>query len=288
MPTIAPAGLVVGAARIPLPFGLFSTFLLRPSTGDRWEAGVAWQRLICDPAQGIGQPDCDDQTPTVGLPKNLVRNGQGDDAASPFTIYGHYTCSPVGFDAEAAQSLADAHLLTREQARVEQALWTGDLGNVPNLAGANGYDEPVSLGAAAVDLVTAIGLLEEFNAKSYGSLGVIHMTRATATHAMSVNLLEVVSSGTRLQTKLGTPVAAGAGYPGSGPTTDTPTPGKPWVYISPALFGYRSDVFTSSSVPGDLFDRGHNSMTAIAERNYLVGFDGCGVGAVQADLSVAP
>jgi len=283
MPTIAPAGLVAGAARIPLPYGLFSTFILRAAGTDRWESGASWQRLICDPAQGIGQQDCDDQTPTIGLPKNLARNGQGDDLATPFIVYGHFSCFPTGYTVERAQDLATVHLLAREEARVEQAFWTGDLGNNPHLADAT---ETVTIGAAAVSLELGLSLLENYNAGSYGSVGVIHMTRGTALAALGENLLESVGNGTRLQTKLGTPVAAGAGYPGTGPTGGAPVAGKPWIYISPAVFGYRSEVMNSSSTPGDLFDRSVNNLTAIAERRYLLGYDGCGVGAVQVDLAL--
>jgi len=284
MPTIAPAGLVAGAARIPLPFGLFSTFMLRPpESTDRWESGAAWQRLICDPAQGIGQQDCDDQTPTIGLPKVLDRNGQGDDVATPFIIYGHFSCSPVGYSVARAQELAITHLIAREEARVEQAFWTGDLGNDPHLADDT---ETVTIGAAAVSVEQGLGALEEFNAKSYGAVGVIHMTRGTALAALGESLLETVGNSTRLQTKLGTPVAAGAGYPGTGPTGGAPVAGKPWLYISPAIFGYRSEIMDSSSVPGDLFDRSNNELLAIAERRYLLGYDGCGVGAVQVDLAL--
>jgi len=287
MPTIAPAGLVAGAARIPLPFGLFSAFPLRSPEADRWESGVAWETITCGPAGGIGTPDCDDQTPTIGLPKELDRNSGDGGEASPFIVYGHWTCSPVGFTPERAQDLATTHLVTTEQTAVETALWTGNLGNVPNLAGANGYPEPTILaGGTGMSIVDALAMLEDFVAGEYGSQGVIHMTRGLALTAAAAHLVEAVGNGTRLQTALGTPVVAGGGYPGTGPTGAAPGAGESWVYVSPPLFGYRSEIITSSARPGDLFDRGNNELTAIAERRYLLGFDPCGVGAVLVDTAI--
>jgi hypothetical protein len=83
---------------------------------------------------------------------------------------------------------------------------------------------------------------------------------------------------------LGTPVAAGAGYPGSGPAGEAAAAGTQWMFVTPAMFGYRSEVFPSSAVRGDLLDRSKNDLYAVAERNYVLGFDPCGVGAVLVDL----
>jgi hypothetical protein len=130
----------------------------------------------------------------------------------------------------------------------------------------------------ATDLSTGIGLLENWIASQYGSLGVIHMTRGAALVGLGAYVLDV--TGGRLMTRLGTPVAAGAGYPGTSPTGATPAAGTSWLFASPAVFGYRSEVFTSSSQHGDLFDRAKNNLYAVAERTYTLGFDPCGVAAV--------
>lgn len=217
---------------------------------------------------------------TVGLPKTLTSNTGGVGVASQFTVYGHFQCSPVGYSQADAQDRATAHLLAREEARVEQAFWTGDLGNFPALADPAAVD--VTVGALS-SVGQAIGALEDWLGVNYGSLGVIHMTRGAATAAAATGLIAV--SGGRLSTRLGTPVVAGAGYPGSSPAGVAPAEGTSWIYGSPALFGYRSDVFDSSARPGDLFDRTQNNLFAVAERSYLLGFDPCGVAAALADTS---
>jgi len=258
MVAIAPPQLVPGALRAPLPYGLFSVLGFRTSE-ERWENGVIFESLTCEPAGGIANPDCDPETPTVGLPKDLESDGDPLGEATPFTVYGHHTCSPIGSGFGRAQDLANQHLQVREEARVEQALWTGDLGNVPNLSGANGYAAPVNLGT--MEPWRAVSLLEQELAERYGSLGVIHMSREIASRLMKEGDLE--KRGGRLFTALGTPIVAGTGY-----ASDR-------IVGTPAVLGYRGDVFTSSNRPGDLLDRGTNDLYAVAERSYLVGFDEC-------------
>jgi len=259
MVLIAPRQSVPGTLRAPLPYGLFSVLGFR-GEGDRWEQGVIFDGLTCDPAGGIGAPDCDPEV-TPGLPKELDGGYGPGGEASPFTVYGHFKCSPIGGVFERAQEQANLHLQVREEARVEQALWTGDLGNVPNLSGANGFPAPVDLGTFTPWL--GVSRLEQELAVRYGSLGVIHMSREIASRLAKEG--DLVRQGARLFTALGTPIAAGTGY-----ASDR-------IVATPALLGYRGEVFTSSNRPGDLLDRNTNDLYAVAERTYLVGFDECAV-----------
>ena len=210
---------------------------------------------------------------TLGLPKSLEPNGGDFGDASPLYVYGHYNCSPIGTSFEMAAERARQHLLVREEARVEQALWTGDLGNVPNFAAANGYPALEDAGTfAEADAWLAVSALEQAIATGYGSLGVLHMSREVATWLTDRGQLR--ASGSRLVTPLGTPVVAGTGY------------GSDKIVATGALFGYRGEVFTSSDTPGDLLDRRNNNLYAIAERAYVLGFDPCG--AAVATLTAAP
>lgn len=379
---IAPPALVVGAARQPLPFGLFSVFSMRPASSDRWESGVQWETITCDPVDGIGAwvPELSEVqtvtitgaptggtftltysgqttatiaynaaaslvqtrlenlsnievgdvtvaganggpytvtfrqnlvdsgdvpamtangaaltggtspavevaettkgTSTTGLPKDLAANKGTDGAATEFTVYGHFHCSPVGYSVQAAQDMATMHLLSREEARVEQAFWTGDLGNHPHLFGST------VLGGGAVQPSVGIALLEDWIATNYGSLGIMHMTRGSATVLAAEDL--VAASAGRLATTLGTPVVAGSGYDNTSPAGVAASAGHAWIYVSPAIFGYRSEPFTSSNRAGDLFDSGQNDLYAVAERTYLLGFDPCGSAAVEIVLPSLP
>lgn len=264
MANIAPPAPVAAPARTALPYGLGSVLGWRP--GDRWNSGAIWTSITCDPAGGRGGPECD-PADVVGLPKEFDGE-RSTGEANTFVIYGHDQCNAVANSPAEAQKFADDHLLAREEARAEQALWFGDLGNFPNFSGANGSVAPVDLGNFADELV-ALAAVEQGIAENYGSQGVIHMSRTTAT--LLGKHLE--KRGGRLFTRaLDTPVVAGAGYPDG------------VIVGSPALFGYRGEILPSSNRPGDLLDRANNTLYAIAEREYLIGFDPCPV--VRATIAV--
>lgn len=256
MAAVAPRQVVDGVLRTPLPFGLFSVLGFRGDDAGHWQNGVRFEGLTCEGLGGIGAPDCDPEL-VQGLPKELDGGMGPGGSGSPFTVYGHYQCSPIGRSFADAQALADQHLFSREEARVEEAFWTGNLGNVPNLSGANGFTAPVDLGTREPH--AAVALLEQEIAKRYGSQGVIHMSRENAT--LLDKHLRV--QGGRLFTALGTPVVAGTGY-----ESDR-------IVATPAMLGYRSEPFASSNRPGDLLDRANNNLFAITERTYLVAFDEC-------------
>lgn len=255
MALVAPGTLVAAPPRVGLPFGLNSIISWRPATADRWESGVDFETTNCSPLNGRNA-DC--VTP-LGLPK-VVDFQPGLGEATPFIVYGGYECNPIGNSLEYAQEQATAHLLAREEAGAERALWLGELGSIPNFVGANGFPAPVSAGTHDT-AVAALAAVEYGIGEEYGSLGVIHLSRRTAT--LLAKYLE--SRGGRLYTRaLGTPVVAGAGYP------DVPD-----IIGTPAMFGYRSEIFTNSAIPGDLLDRSLNILYGVAERTYLIGFDPC-------------
>lgn len=262
MPTYAtPIAPVAAPTRTARPYGLGSVFGWR--TGDRWEAGVTWSSLPCLPALGRSGATClVDQSDTIpGLPKPIeAAGGPAIGEATPFIVLGLYRCLTIGNTIAEAQEWADAALLAGEETRAEKALWFGDLGNIPNLSGANGYPAPTSVGNFA-DPVEALARVEQALAANIGS-GVIHMSPAMATRL--AKYLE--PRGGRQYTRgMGTPVVVGAGYPDGAVVATAP------------LFGYRGEIFNSSSRPGDLVDRAYNWMNAIAERTFLVGFDPCPV-----------
>lgn len=265
------------APRQPLPFGLFSV-LSWADTGDvHWQNGVTWEAVGCQPVSGIGDPTCaPGSTAASGLPKNFV-TGSALGNAGKFTVYGEYKCSPFGHSDDIAFSLerATSHLFAREEARVEQAFWSGDLGNTPSLQGAS----DLTPGSGAVAPIVALATLEKWLGSVYGSLGVIHVGRGAVNYLAQNGA--IVAVGKRLYTRLGTPVVAGSGYVNTSPTGSTPASGEHWAYATPAVFGMRSEVFTSTARRGDLLDRSKNDLYAVAERTYIVGFDPCGSAAVR-------
>ena len=121
---IAPPVQVTGSAFIPLPYGLFSVLDLRPLAEGpmRWQNGVEWETDTCDPIDVIGVAECDTDE-IEGLPKNLEQTANLLGEALPFTVYGHYQCSPIAGNQAFAQGKADRHLERREEEGVELAVW---------------------------------------------------------------------------------------------------------------------------------------------------------------------
>jgi len=277
---LAAPNLVAAQPREPLDYALDSVMDWR--TGERWEFGISWMALGCSPAEGRSGPGCD-PADDIGLPKSFIGGGPIWGEATPFAVYGTFACKSVGFTFDEAQRIATAQLEAREIQRVEQAFWSGDLGSQPNLQKYDGTTS-VILGGAAQPLDLGIGYLEYQIATQYGSQGVIHMTRGMALMALGRELL--VTEGDRLYTRLGTPVVAGTGYSGEGPTGQPATEyAQSWAFATPAMFGYRGEIVTGSAEPGDLLDRTNNDLYALAERMYLLAFDPCGIAAVLLDAT---
>lgn len=256
---ITPPALVAGAPRTPFTFGLFSVVPFREGSRDRWFNGVEFESIGC-PGElaGIGSPSCDPETETVGLPLEPSEFSLGQDLgeADAFTVYETYKCTPIGNTLGQANEVAQARLQAWEQMRVEQALSTGAFGQSPNFTQAEDLGEADSLSLA-------IATLEMQIAQAYGMHGILHMSLYTATLALDKGLLE--TSGQRLRTKLGTPVVAGAGYTFEG------------IVATPAMFGYRSEIYWPSNQPGDLLNRATNDLIGIAHRDYLLAMEPCGM-----------
>lgn len=263
MGIFAPPRLTVGAVRKSLPFGLFS--VLDAVTPDEpfWQVGGARWEYLNPAAESLGALDEVGQA-ISGLPKKFEPESgdptwDGVAEATQFSVYGHFLTSPVAWSQERAEQRALEHLLYGEETQVEQLLWSGTRSNSPWLGAS-----ATALGSTTLKL--AIANLEDFIGTTYGSLGVIHMSRKNASTLLSETALETRNG--QLQTKLGTPVVAGSGY------------GSDKIYGSPALFGYRSEVFTSSRQGSPLLDIRNNDLYAVAERTYLIGYDPTGVGSV--------
>lgn len=266
----SPPVFTTGPSRGQMPFGLFS--VLAPTPGpERWEAGgVTWQALTCEPAQPLPFECAPDESSEQ---LRFEDSGPNFGEAKPFIVNGFFECGSVGFSPEDARALAEAHLISTEQTAAEKAFWNGDQQNYPNLANSGGdaddtpYDAPTNLGSFSP--MNAVAELEQFIATMYGSLGVIHVPRDIATRLLAKRLLHTYQG--RLFTKLDTPVVAGAGYDG-----DT-------IRATPAIFGYRSDVFSNTEQMSG-FDVQRNDLRGHAARTYAIGFDPCGVAHVTVNF----
>lgn len=253
---LAPPTPVAGPARAALPFGLFTAVPVREGSSDRWEAGVSFESPGCPPAlKGVGEIACGEDS-QIGIPKSFNERGADEGIGTPFTVYEEYVCSPIGNSLERARDMATARLLEREQRRVEEALSTGALGQSPSFTDAVELDPQPTL-------EYAFGLAEATLATEYGLQGIIHVSHTTGLFAARRGLIE--TSGQRARTPLGTPVVIGSGYTFDG------------LYVTPAMFAYRSDIFPSTQRSESLLDRSQNELYGLAERTYVLGMDPCGL-----------
>lgn len=252
-----PKTLITAPTRQPLRHGLFSVLpALGEHAGGRWYgSGVEFMALTCAPAGAFPGQDCDPATPEAVITtedKNTPTFGEG----SSFGVYGWFECGPASLDV--AQDEAVAHLLLREEARVEHTFWTGDQGNTPAL---------VKSGATPVggsDLKEAVALLEGWAGSVLGYTGVIHTSRAQAMRMIAAGVAAVTDG--VLLTKLGTPVVAGSGYPDDGQ-----------IFMTGGLIGIRSEVELLGTDPLSGFKRETNDLVAYAYRTYSLAMDTCGV-----------
>lgn len=240
---------VEGQSRTRAPFGLFSVVSFRATLASdtHWENGVEWEALTCDPVSGDFDPECGDPT------ENHFPEGFSVGEAAPFYVYGAYRCGALSRSFEDAQERARDHLLAREEAKAE-GIFLGNLTGTESIG-------------ASLSAAEALARAERYIATYYGSRGTIVVSRAGA----SVLQDSLVSLEEHLFTRLGTPVAAV-----SAPVDPSDSLGVIWAF--PALFGYRGQIFNSSTTPGDLMDRARNDMYAVAKRAYVIGYDPCGVG----------
>jgi hypothetical protein len=267
--------LVAPPVRTPLPYGLLSAAQMPSDSDSHWQNGVQYQPDSCEPAK-ITTTDC----PTPPADK-LPTMPMGIQAANPFTVYTMPLCSPIGYIDE-ARTRAVAALTSGEARAVEREFWTGEFGTLPNLtvtgAAVTGLDGAIeqcastTVSGSPVSPVVGLALLEEALSACYGNEGVIHITPAVLTFLRTNGSITV--DGARLRSPNGHLVAAGAGYPGTGPD-DVLTPGVRWAYATGAVFVRRSEIMVPTARPSDIVSRTKNDVLLVAERTYVIGWDCC-------------
>jgi hypothetical protein len=272
----------------PSPNGLLSVSEIRDDSDAHWQLGVTYPDL-CGIA-GTTYDECVSGLSPLVVPDPDPKTATTEHAyrgAAPFTVYTRIDCSPVGFWDDAQASVRRA-LERTESWAVERTVWTGSTpvtgGNLvyPSLTAdadltVNGIvlattaNVPVS---GALAPAAALGELEAALANCYNGQGVIHVPARLIPTLAERDLL--VRDGARLRTWNGNLVAAGNGYPGTGPGNTAPPTGAAWMYATGAVFVYRSDIFTTPNVAS--LNRETNTVEIIAERTYVAGWECCHFG----------
>jgi hypothetical protein len=275
-----------------LPYGLLSVVEDRGAgTGDEhWQNGITYETR-CLVGGGTTYDECIAVTggagtspppPPLPLAANTTRQLRG---ATPFTVYAEFDCSPVGL--ADAMSIAQAALAQAESWQVERTFWTGSAGNhiiaFPHLAHTTGTivdsdgvllqpNVPVTGSGGPFGAAEGLGVLEGLLADCYNGVGVIHMSvRALS----AVGRLGVIAERNgHLETLGGNKVAAGSGYPGTGPDGAAPAAGESWMFATGAVMMYRGPIHVPPAL-NEQFDRAKNTYRLIAYRTVVVAWDCC-------------
>lgn len=273
---VFPRGLVVRGPRCsgPRDYGLLASIPPETPSDVHWEgSGVEWEDTLCGPSVVSFLDFC---PPVTGYTKE-ADGDFGFCHSDSFFVKGSYQCAPVGRPVSEAFEIARQRLLVWESHEVERVLWTGTTDN-------GDVNPSFSLGNETCDIATvdlspvtgafgpvgAIATLEEA-LTDVTQCGVIHVPYGFAAFLASENLLVPGTDG-NLYTPTGHLVIVGAGYPGSGPGGEIPTPGTTYIYGTGPVAVWRSNVFMTPNNIDEAVDRNINNITVHAERAYAVGF----------------
>lgn len=223
----------------PLPYGLLSVADVVTGGDPHRMMGLgADASVACLVPEAVPGWPCTADTPQDKESVNAFATVDGE----PFGVYVLNSCLSVGRMSDAAE-------------RAAQALNLGD--------GRAAEQGVLAVLKAASEMVGSGGNIGEVLAQAeaiagtrYAGQPILHMDREVATWAIDRGLLR--PDGSVLRTRLGTPVAAGAGYyePGSSSRS---------IFVTGAVRLYRSDTFTSPAI----IDPATNVFSALAERLYV-------------------
>jgi hypothetical protein len=256
----------------PRPYGLFDVALGPmpfPNPG-AMGAGIQYVPDTCEDDVFLYAMNC----PAVSGSKTF---SPIDPAVSgdPFGVITSYQCSSIGYSFDEARQRVLTRMQLREQRAVERRVWQGSpqggIGGLPGL-----FQSATSLGAATCP-TQAVQMLEQALADNAIVGGLIHARPAMSSHLSRSYQLQRPNA-RQINTWLGTPVAFGQGYDGTGPTGQAVTATTEWMYASGRVLIWQSDV----DVPpiGPNMNLATNTVFTFAEKIFNVIVE-CGVWAVQ-------
>lgn len=277
------------------PYSLVSVVDWRDGDS-HWRAGVEWE-TVCgdsdstyDECVALGASSGTVTGSPVAFPEpppKAATATRQNFGATPFTIVAEVDCSSVGFYEDSTEWVRQVFDRT-EGKELEAVFATGVVAGqagvqLPHLQAnaavndteLNGNLVKLQLAATQVTgtpvcVEVALGLLESAFADCYSGQGIIHVPNELIPLFNQAYLLEREDD--QLVTGNGNVVVAGTGYPGNAPDGST-TAGARWIYMTPRIFGYRSEVRTFERET--TLDRSVNTVKAIAERTYVLGYDCC-------------
>lgn len=199
-------------------------------------------------------------TPGVRTAKLLTEDDEATGTAGPFNVYIVRECRAVG-DSNRAKAKAQEMLTNAEERGAEKEVWTRIVA-AATTAGTN--LTPGTL----VSPEHSLAILEEWMKERYDGAPVIHVSSDLGSILATKGAIE--RHGTHMETKTGSWVVVGAGYPRTG-IGGAPAAGTEWMFATGGVFVDRGQSFVQGpymvQTPLD------NTQIVLAERTYVVGWD---------------
>lgn len=269
-------------------FDLLSTATQLDISDPHWRMGLTWEPL-CPESDGTYDPcvavvdNAGAAEPAPDPPEKSATTVWQTRGATPFTAYSRIDCSPVGQWEQLSPTNQQA--LIRSEARfVETAFWSGVAGGqtvvFPHLAADSAVSDGEDLLQPAATVVettpqlieVGLGMLEDAIRDCYPGVATIHMPIRLASLAVEHHLI-APRAGVMYTTTVGSRVVIGD-YPGTAPDGSTPPAGTTWLYATGSVFFAREA--SPRIISGiDAFDREVNTLSVLAERTYVIGWDCC-------------
>lgn len=182
-----------------------------------------------------------------------------------FAAYGGVRCQRIGLDLDNMRDGLRKAFDAGESKAVEAALMKYRFqaeGGTPELWPAATDLTPVG---GAVSAVNGLALLEGHAAANYVGVPTIHVPISVGTLLASSDVIQF--EGDTLKTKMGSKVAAGAGYesPNTSPAGAAAPAGERWIYASGEVTVRRGDLIFR-----DEMDPEQNEVLALVERPYVI------------------
>lgn len=246
----------------PYRFGLFSAVEFAPfNAHDR--VGMTWRSDNCA-AGDVTIDACKEP----GVPDLVAASCGYIGTAEAFTAYILDEDSLAGLSLAEHEAQARARFLIAEQSAVEIHVG-GEIAADAALAGSLIDVSSMSSASLSDTYLAMLATVEEQLVLLTGAEGVIYMSRFAAASLSG----ELVANGGMLRTKLGTPVAAMAGF---GAVANTARTGDE-MYATGPVKAARSEVDIYNGTAGE--NLAINDASIIAERTYAFGWDCGAVGA---------
>lgn len=265
--------LLVEAPVVPQPvkFGLFSVSEFVTAGTPHWQQGVMWEPYACGPAASYACPSCGENRDDLGLAKTYTY-GVGETQIAPFTVYGSFSCSPIGHWDD-AEKRALQNLISGEERAVEAQIASGSMHSSMNLQMPEAVDITPTPGTP-VSIPQGLALLEAYGALNGNGEFVIMMNRRESLLAnANGTLVKPAESDAYLRTVLNTKVAALSGFNGrTGPNAVAAGAGQAWLFATGKPYIYRTEPFITSQREQSL-NTDNNNLRILAERTYAVGWD---------------